>query len=288
MRSEAFYRNAAKAAWVAPLIAIAVNYANSPPPKEPHVRLVNGWICFGLILTGLVCGILALRGTATYRRASILVPAIIGVSFNGLVIIALLAVIHLAGKVSTASAAMRQQQQQQRLRAEMDEGAREGRQSITEYGGWVGRITTPSAAIGVTSLDDRSPMARRILDDLPVSCSIVVIAARPAPSHDGVRLEPSSLTMELADGSTLHALDGRSILSRAKDDPNGALLRFNAACRADPTQNAYEALALIPAGTDLHDLRSVTLRVNGKPIKVPGRFMTAEERRTSLENAPSK
>ena len=151
MRQEGFYRNAAKAAWVAPLVAVAVNYCNRADPaiaQEPRVQMLGGLICFGLVLSGLISGMVALRGTATYRRASILVPAIIGVSFNGLVILSLLAVMHLAGKVSTASAAAVQRQQQ----VAFAEGMEEGRRSVTEYGGWVGRLATPSAMVGVGSL----------------------------------------------------------------------------------------------------------------------------------------
>jgi hypothetical protein len=280
MPSEAFYRSVAKTAWVAPVAAIFINFCNQANPsavsQAPKYQLVGAFISIVLILTGFVSGIFALRGIGRYRRASIFIPAIIGVTFNGLTILAFLMVVCFAGKVPTASAADRQRQQQ----AASAQGAQEGRRSFTDYGAWAGKLTTSSTEIGVMSMDDHSPTARRIIDDLPVSCSLLMIVARPARGQNSVELEPSSLTMQFADGHIVHALDGDSILSHAKDDPNGILRRFNAARRPDPTQDLYEAISLIPAATDLRNLRSVTFRMNGKPITIQGRFLSAEEKRT--------
>ena len=274
--SESFYRKAARAAWVAPLVAIALNYCNhaNPTPQPPRVQFVFGLIATALILTGFIAGVIALVGAATYRRASIIVPAIIGVSFNGLIILALLMVLHLAGKVSTASAAMRQRQE----RIALAQGAQEGQTSVMEYGGWVGKLSTASGVVAVTSLDDQSPTARRLLNDLPDPCSVLFIIARPTRAHAGVQLEPSSLSMEFANGRIVHALDGNSILGHAKDDPDGLLLKFNAAYRPDPAQDLYESFCLIPAGTDLCGLRSVTFLINGKRITIHGRFLSAKEK----------
>jgi hypothetical protein len=282
MPSEAFYRSAAKTAWVAPLVAIFVNYCNHASPsavnQSPRYQLVGLFITVVLTLIGFVSGIFALRGIGRYRRASIIVPAILGVSFNSLVILTFLMVVYSGSKVSTASAANRQRQQHM----EFAQGAEEGRRSFTEYGGWFGNLATSSAGVVVTSWDDRSPSARRILDDLPVPCSVLMIVARPARGKNSVALEPSSLTMEFADGHIVHALDGDSILSRSKNDPKGVMRRFNAACRSDPTQDVYGAISFIPAGTDLPNLRSVTFRVNGKPMTIHGRFLSAKERRAML------
>ena len=196
-------------------------------------------------------------------------------TFNGFVIFAALAVIHLMGKVSTTDAAIRRQQQQQ---SEFAQGMEEGRRSTMDFGGWIGRGSTPSAMVGVMSLDDHSPTARRLLNDLPVPCSVLGIAARPAPGCRNVELEPSSLTMEFADGHLVHALDGARILGAARNDPQHVLLRFNSAFHTDPAQDMYQSFALIPAGTDVRKLRSVTFRMNGEEITVRGSFLSPEQK----------
>lgn len=280
MASEGFYRSAAKAAWVAPLVAVGLNIFAKPDPaleSSWHYRMVRGGIACALILTGFIAGIVALSGIGVHRRASIVIPASLGVSINGLVILSFLAVLNLGNKVSSSAAA--QQRQQRRQESEVELGKADARLSMMLYGGWVGRGNTPTAFIGLTSLDDQSPAARRLVDGLPAPCSVIVIVAQPAPGRHGMILEPSSLTLKFADGHTVHALDGGAIFSRAKNDPAHAMLKFNAAYQLEPPKERYTAFALIPRGTDMHNVRSVTFKLNGTTTTISGRYLTDVEKR---------
>jgi hypothetical protein len=284
LASEAFYRNAAKSAWVAPVVVVALNLLGQHGQADPAVdlgwkyKMVSGGIALALILTGFIAGIVALCGIRAHRRVSIAVPAVIGVSINGLVIFSALAVIHLGNRVTTSSAA-EQARQQRWQQSQIEMGKADARMSLVLFGGWVGKGSTPTAQVALTSLDDQSPTARRVLDVLPVPCSVVVIVTQSAPGRHDMTIEPSSLTLKFADGHVVHALDGGAIFSRAKKDPTHELLKLNSAHQFDPTKEQYEAFALIPPGVDMRQVRSATLRVNGSPATISGRYLTDVEKR---------
>ena len=81
-----FARQAAKASWLAPFIAIVMGFfgnalANSNPdgPSSRTVSLVVGALALIIVLAGLILGVLALFGIKKHGARGILVPAIVGI-----------------------------------------------------------------------------------------------------------------------------------------------------------------------------------------------------------------
>ncbi len=272
MFSEDFYRNRAKTAWVGPLTAVIINTVSpaSHAPEDWRVRAVMSIVCGALVLIGFFSGIIALIGAVRYRRVSIILPAIIGVSFNSLVIVTALIVVYSGTRPSTARATAQKQH-------DMAEGAEEMRQSITGYGSWIGTASTSIGGFAVMSVDDRSPTGRRFGHDLPVPCSVLMITARPTRADDTLEFDTSTLRMRFADGHAIKSLNSASILAQAKDDPQHVLQRLGSGLRPDQAQNAYGAVCLIPRGTDLRNLASVTFRVNSIPITIHGEFLSPDQ-----------
>lgn len=101
---DPFVFMAAKASWVAPLIAFGLGFAGScilsnvlvgDPNATRLPQLVIGTIGLVLALTGFCLGVYALFGIRTYGIERILIPAIIGIMLSsvyvGLVIVAFVA-----------------------------------------------------------------------------------------------------------------------------------------------------------------------------------------------------
>src|SRR5947209_1169723 len=80
-----FGMQAAKASWVAPIIAVALNFLTNG--AGPQARAVSGFVSLGLYIVGLILGIVALAGVRKYGRKGVLVPAIVGVCINGALVL---------------------------------------------------------------------------------------------------------------------------------------------------------------------------------------------------------
>jgi hypothetical protein len=72
---------AAKASWMAPVIAIGLNVLTTT--MDGQSRMIIGFASFALYILGLCMGIAALWMMRKYGRRGILIPGIIGVVING-------------------------------------------------------------------------------------------------------------------------------------------------------------------------------------------------------------
>ncbi|MGD1276427.1 MAG: hypothetical protein ABR964_04290 [Tepidisphaeraceae bacterium] len=85
---------AAKASWLAPIIAVALNVF--VPAETRQEKLTRGLISLGMYILGLIFGFIALASMRRYGRGGILVPALIGVCVNGALVLMFTLVIVLA------------------------------------------------------------------------------------------------------------------------------------------------------------------------------------------------
>src|SRR6476620_6791187 len=83
-----FAVQAAKASWLAPLIAIGLSIVGNivltsdPKTDEATIRtgkIVIGFSAFAIVIVGLVFGVLALLGIKRHGAKGILVPAFVGI-----------------------------------------------------------------------------------------------------------------------------------------------------------------------------------------------------------------
>lgn len=89
-----FYQQAAKASWVAPVVALVLGcLTRGSSERSPMTGGIVGLINVAMTFTGLVMGIVALFGVRKYGSRGILAPAIVGLVLNGLLVGSLIAVI---------------------------------------------------------------------------------------------------------------------------------------------------------------------------------------------------
>jgi hypothetical protein len=92
----------ARASWLAPIIAFAVNFmliiGQGGNPGKPN--LVQGIVGAAFIFGGLILGVFALLGIRKYGTAKILIPALVGIGINLFLIVmgALPIVIYMANR----------------------------------------------------------------------------------------------------------------------------------------------------------------------------------------------
>ena len=75
---------AAKASWIAPLVAFGLNVLTQGLPGQG--RLVAGVASLIIYVVGLVAGVTALTWMKQYGRERILIPAIVGICINGVLV----------------------------------------------------------------------------------------------------------------------------------------------------------------------------------------------------------
>jgi hypothetical protein len=94
---------AAKASWLAPLVALGVGFATNimmsgnrqvEPATVRTIWLTVGGICILLVLIGFICGIFALFGIRRHGAMRTLLPAVIGLllcsGYTYLIVVAVL------------------------------------------------------------------------------------------------------------------------------------------------------------------------------------------------------
>ena len=278
-----FYRNAAKTAWLSPVVAIALGYCASAGIKAsgttgPLVQLVLTLVTGIFVLIGFFSAVIALLGMKSQGRQGILVPAAVGLAINGLLILAAVEVLSAARKVAAASEV---HPQQQLAAAEQD-----GRDSVLKYAGWVGALRTESGILTIGTLDDNSPTARMISDDLGTPCSLVMVATETGVGSAPPRIDPSSLKLSFNDGRFVEALDAHEVLGASHGAAAGAIARLQAPGKPQGDRVVSITLCFIPRGLSFRNVSSVTLTVNGKTTRVPGRLLSAGEKSNAYNEAP--
>ena len=77
-----FFQQAAKASWLAPIVAIAANFVLRNVDQPEQRMVIVGLMLLVLYGLGLCLGLVALAGVSSHGRRGILVPALIGVLLN--------------------------------------------------------------------------------------------------------------------------------------------------------------------------------------------------------------
>ena len=273
-----FYQNAAKAAWAAPLLAIGITLvlaagASIVNHGAAHTtsQAINACISGGLVLCGFFAGIMALMGAGTSRK-QIRNPAIVGVALNGLII--------LTGvwTFSSARAASAHAINAAQL-------YREGVSSAEDFPGWIGPAKLPGGVVVVGTLDDQSPTARQVLDELTTPCSVVTITISNIASGSPLTIDPSSLRL-LSTQGTIDALASEDVLATAHASAIESLRRLSSSQVVPAGQQACVTLCFIPRDIDLHQVAAVTLRINGQKLTIPGRYFSSQEKQKQLQKIP--
>jgi hypothetical protein len=90
-RPSNFGTRAARASWIAPLVAVVLNCCTvvSGFRNSRESNLIVGYASYAIYIFGLIAGIVALTKLGRYGSKGILIPALIGVAINGLLVVAI-------------------------------------------------------------------------------------------------------------------------------------------------------------------------------------------------------
>ncbi len=257
----AFARQAAKASWVAPLVAFAVSLGIRASVEDSAtasmVRLIADLVLVG---GGLILGIVALCSVRRHGREGILRPAIIGVTINLLLIL---------GGVGTliASTPMK------RWQAERD-----AMEALHDYPGWYGGAAIGEAMVGVASWDDRSTFAAEFNAVLGANVSILSIAVDNSRGEDALTVDLSSVRLHLADGSVQRALRTGTILATSREQVPDWLAKCSGPVQLAPGTQFPRGVAFLPHGFDMSKVVSIAMRVDGQDTTIEGSYMTGQQK----------
>jgi len=81
-----FFQQAAKASWLAPIVAVVANLLLRNLDKFDERQAIIGIMLLLLYGLGLTLGIVAMAGISKHGRRGILVPALIGILVNGAIL----------------------------------------------------------------------------------------------------------------------------------------------------------------------------------------------------------
>ena len=280
-----FFQQAAKASWIAPVIAISLNVCATSTRHDPslgnsdkYVKLTLGFVNAGLIVLGFAFGITALCGIRRYGKYKILVPAIVGVCLNGFSLAAigvfLTFLVSARRPVAARSAAMP-------TRAPVT--AQEAQDSLAKAPGWVGITTRSGAVIVVASVGSDTPLGKEISDLFGTDRRVMDIVVNNAGGTETVAISSADFSVVLKDGSTHAALSPQAVFNSARFDATTLKTEYPPAASV-PARSSGESsvAAFLPASVDPAQIDYAIIIVNGKSLKVPGKFQTAEEKAANI------
>jgi hypothetical protein len=84
-KTENFFKQAAKASWICPLLVLGMGYFTQDAFKSAQFHygpIILSFFIIFMFMVGIVAGIVALFGVKHHGKTGILIPAIIGLLLN--------------------------------------------------------------------------------------------------------------------------------------------------------------------------------------------------------------
>src|SRR2546423_11061775 len=205
------YEQAARASWIAPLIAIALNcLGRSTSPKDAaKMDLIIGFVNCGLIAAGCVLGILAMTGVKKRGPERVLAPAILGLIINGLLVVLALAFLPAAKRVADTK----------RRQAQMANIQQQSEDVIAKFPGWFGVARTDGgAAVVIAQWNNDAPGTAMMKQNFAADFTLLSVVVDNSNGSAAVTVDPAATQALLAGGTKLAALPPAQILNTAKED----------------------------------------------------------------------
>jgi hypothetical protein len=259
------FQELARASWIAPLIGIAVNVAMVGAQVSPSskLRLIGSIFC----LIGFLCGLIALCGIPKYGTKGILGSAILGLSITGLMII--LATI---GFVAVKKRVAQRQQ-------DVAQATQEGKDAFLDYPGWLGKAQISGGIIIVASINELSAGSKEYNSHFDKFFSMVSLAVNNLAGTDTLVIDPYSLQIVKADGSTQSCAKADEVFSSVTTDRQGFTAHFSAPISVPAGQQSTDRSGFFETGTDFSKAVAITALVNGQEIKIIGQYFTPEQKK---------
>ncbi len=257
-----FTQQAATASWLAPVLACFLSYATKPASRSGNMIMLTIEVLF--IVAGLVFGIIALFGIRKHGREGILKPAIAGIIVNVSLILLVISIVVFVGVAN-----------KRRLR---QEGEQIGMDAFLEYPGWYGAAMLPDAIVSIASLNDRSQAAREFNVGFTANVSVLIIGVENSAGKSTVTIDPSSLRLNLADGTVKNSLPTITVLRTARESREKALKEYSGPFAVPPGGQLRGRIAFVPYGFDMSKVVSISVLINGRDTLAEGAYMTGKQK----------
>ena len=309
---------AARLAWLAPAVAILFMLVSAGVGAEPVGRIIAG-VGILIILAGIAFGIIALAGMRRAGRDGVLGPAVVGLTVNVLLVLAIGTVTMLYVRAAQRSASQAQRAATSAALAAAAAAnalpptpvpapaaadtpidvsptsaswpppppaspvAAAVADSADRLPGWLGATDRTDLRIIVSQWHDDAPARLKMKELCEADSTIVTVIINNSVGSSHVTIDPASLEFHFNDYTTLKALPPAQILETARSDRDYYVKRYGSEWNVPPRKMRNDGLAFFPPGTDLRNARAVTMMLNGQRIVVPGRYCPADEKAQILE-----
>jgi hypothetical protein len=259
------FQELARASWIAPLIGVGVNVmmVGAQIPADSKFRWIGSVFC----LVGFLCGLIALFGIPKYGTRGILGPAICGLSITGLMIA-------LAG-IGVIAVKKRSAQNQQSLA----QAEQEGKDSFLDYPGWLGKAQVSGGVIVIASINELSPASQEYNSRFGKKVSMVSVAVNNMAGNDALVVDPYSLKIVNADGSSQNCERADEVSSSVAIDRQGFIIHFSGPISVAPGQQSTDRSGFFTTGTDFSKAVAMTASVNGQEVRIVGQFLMPEQKK---------
>ena len=156
-----------------------------------------------------------------------------------------------------------------------------GREAFANHAGWFGATRTEDGAVvTLVSIPADDPVARDALPGLAGRFSLAVLSVDNSAGTAQVSIDTDRVTLHLAGGGTRAAMPVRPLLREMPSESDRAEgLRLYAPPFDVPFgQRLNGKPVFFPPATDFASVERVTVRVNGQPLDLPGRYLTVQQK----------
>jgi hypothetical protein len=272
-----FFHQAAKASWVAPLVALLLGFCTLDYRRQPDNRdsaMIIGVVNVLLIAGGFALAIVAFFGIKRHGSDGIVLPAIVGLIINGLLVFAMLTLLQSASRARIAA----------------NGGGRTAPgpvpitspQSVFRQTGWVGSGAAGGVNIILLAMPDDHADTIAVKNTFNTRAGIMVMTIDNRQNRQNVSVTTEGATLHFADGSTAATLKTADVVQTV---PSATSSKYMPPYNVPAGQMVEGRLLFIRPNLKLDNLQKVDLNVDGQAFQVPGRIVTAQEKTDRL-NAP--
>jgi hypothetical protein len=276
-----FGQQAARASWMAPLIAVVIGLITfQARDADRSAAMIIGGANVLIIVAGGVLGIVALLGVRKWGREGVLLPASIGVLVFIVLALSMFTMFQSLSRVKQA-----QQQRAHAQAAEDEQLRKEGEDAFLKHAGWVGAVRHGDAVVTLITVPDTSLFVREMQSNLNTPVSMLVLLIDNTRGGAPVTIDHAGAVVHFTDGTSRPMPDLVLVLRSAKTDPREALQTLGPPLSAEAGKRLAGKFLFLPPKTDPSTIDHVAIGIDSARADVPGRFLTAEEKQATHQAA---
>jgi hypothetical protein len=148
-----------------------------------------------------------------------------------------------------------------------------------DYPGWFGRTQISGGIVAIVSINELSPASREFNSHFSRNVSIVSLEVNNAAGTNVLVLDPYSLKLINADGSSLSCESADEVISSVAVDRPGFIAHYSGTVSIPPGQQSTARWGFFATGTDFSRAVAMAALINGKEVNVGGQFLTPEQKK---------